>query len=189
MMSKSSLRSNQTPQSPLKIIEASLELNEIRNGTTLYFNYDNSLKYLKSKRDYYNYIQIPKETVIDEVTVLTDPVVYTYTDNSNPMFSIGGARDLNSPVTVLYAAANQGTYFRPQYQGEILSTSQLNSNPINYFGHSAAKFPYNQNNNGNPDSFDQYKFLALTIYDPLFPDRQPIVQSGVLHLLLKTYPK
>ena len=195
-------RSNSSVDYPLKVIEASLDISgKIEPGTTFYFNHDNTLDYMKTPRDYYDFIQITKDVFIDEVQVYTEPVVQFDDPNvSTVNFNIGGAKDVRSPPRILYASpSSYASQFPPNYSGRYLTTSEINSNPIGYFGHSGAKFPYGKNFNRynfsglDPpfdDPYDQYKYLAMSIY-PVDSSGNlitwPINITGTVHIVLKTY--
>lgn len=172
------------------IITASLDITGAKNGDTFYFNLDDDFDYLYV-RDYYRFIQITKETIVGDVIVKTSPPIVPMNQTVNgPIFTIGGAQNINSPVVVPYAAPSSfGPKVPPQFSGAPLKVSELNSSPINYFGHSAAKFPYGQDNNGNPNTQSNYKFLAITITSPDVPVGTILVESGIVYVSLKVYPK
>jgi len=177
-------------QPPYYYVSAELDLAGISNGETLYFNLDNSFDYT-TNRDYYRYIQITNQSIIGDVIVSTDPVVTTLSETANgPLFTIGGAPSIYSDVDVPYAApAGFGPKIPPQFSGSSLRTNELNANPVNYFGHTAAGFPYGQDNSGNPDTNKNFKFLAITIRNPDLSLGVPIVESGVVKVIIKVYPK
>lgn len=178
------------PSLPYQYITVSLDLTGAKNGDTFYFNLDDDFNYLYM-RDYYQYIQITKESIIGEVIVWTDPIVTVLQETANgPVFTIGGAQSTNSPVIVPYAAPSGfGPQVPPMFSGSELRTTELNANPINFFGHSAAKFPYGQDNNGNPDSQTNYRFLAITISSIDVPVGTVLINSGIVYVKLKVYPK
>lgn len=184
-------RTNLAPGKPYSYIRASLDLAGALAGDTLYFNKDNSTAYLTT-RDYYRFIQITNESIIDDVIVstLNDPVVTTAETANGPLFTIGGAQSTALPVVVPYAApAGFGPQTPPQFSGAALRTNQLNANPVNYFGHSAAAFPYGEDNNGNPDLNTNYKYLAITVSSPDVATGTVLVTSGTVEITLKLISK
>lgn len=190
MNNSKTFRTGLLPQLPYQYITASLDLTGAKNGDTFYFNLDDDFDYLYV-RDYYRYIQITKESIIGEVIVRTDPNIITLQETLNgPVFTIGGAENTSSGVTIPYAApVGFGPKIPPQFSGASMRTFELNANPINYFGHSAAKFPYGQDNSGNPNTQTNYKFLAITISSIDVPVGTPLILSGIVYITLKVYPK
>jgi hypothetical protein len=189
-MNKPPFRTNLSPQLPYEYITSSLDLAGAKNGDTFYFNLDEDFDYLTT-RDYYRYIQITQNSIIDEVIVWTDPVIVaTQITPNGPLFTIGGAQDLQSPVAVPYAATIAfGPKVPPQFSGSPLNVSEINGNPINYFGHSAAKFPYGQTNAGVPDNRTNLRYLAITISSIDAPVGTILIESGVVYVTLKVLSK
>lgn len=184
------IRSNIPPKLPYKYVTASLDLSGAVNGDTFYFNLDNSLEYRKM-REYYRFIRITKESIIGEVDVYVDNPIQTVQETLNgPLFTIGGALNTSSRVVVPYAAPSFWVpLLPPQFNGSSLRTFEINQNPTNYFGHSAAKFPYGEDNNGNPDPIDNYQLLAITVSSIDFPLGTPLIVSGLVRVVLKVYTK
>jgi hypothetical protein len=189
-MNEPPFRTNLSPQLPYEYIHTSLDLTGAKNGETFYFNLDEDFDYL-TVRDYYRYIQIVQSSIVGDVLVWTDPpVVATAVTPNGPLFTIGGAPNLQSPVVVPYAAPIAfGPKVPPQFSGAPLTLIELNSNPINYFGHSAAKFPYGQDNAGNPDARTNLRYLAITISSVDVPVGTVLIESGVVYVTLKVYSK
>jgi len=176
-------RSNIPPEKPYSYITASLDLTGAKNGQTLYFNLDNNFDYLKD-RDYSRYIIFTEKNIIDEVVVWADPlVVATQVSPNGPFFNIGGATNLNSAVSVFYAApVGYGPKVPPDYSGAPLDIFNLNAKSINYFGHSAAKIPYQS----TPEN---YRYLAITLVKTDIPVGQVLIESGVVRIQIRVFSK
>jgi hypothetical protein len=128
------------PDLPYYYLSVSLDLAGAMAGETLYFNEDNSTEYLKL-RDYYRFIQITSDSIIGDVIVSTEPELVCIDTPNDIYFTIGGAANTRSPVVLPYAG--QGVARAPPlFSGSSIPYSVINSHPINYFGHSAGKFPY-----------------------------------------------
>jgi hypothetical protein len=191
--------------SPTPYIRAHLDLTGMRLGETLYFNLDNARG--PFPRDYSRFIQIDKHNVIDEVLIRTDPLVELVDGLTvDPVFWIGGAPDLQSSVAVPWAApAGYGPIPPPYFSGKYLTVDELNAQPVNLFGHTAAVFPYGVDNTGTPDNRDHLRYLAVTAALPpsapedtfVFRGRRrslpvvppKVVATGTLAVTLKLFPK
>lgn len=169
---------------PFFIITASLDLSGVKNYETLYFNYDNNLDY-KHTRDYANYIKLSEQSILDEIVVSTNPLITIYPTPfaEGPQFSIGGAEDLQSPVFLKYAGPTGRYETKPNWNGWVMQTSEINSNPVTHFGHVAAKIPYDN------DATTLYRYLAITVIDSYYDVGVPIIESGTVHVSLRIYPK
>lgn len=183
-------RSNLQPERPYYYVNANLDLSGMVNGDTLYFNRDNSTAYLND-RFYNRFITIDENCIIGDVLIRTEPYIQTFAETANgPLFTIGGAETIETPVVVPYAASSGfGPKIPPQFSGASLRTNQMNTNPNNYFGHTAARFPYGQDNSGNPNTNTKYKFLAITLTNPDQSLGTAIVEFGTIYVTLKVYPK
>jgi hypothetical protein len=182
-------RSNLAPKNPYRYLTASLDLAGAINGDTLYFNLDNNVDYL-TNRDYARYIILTQESIIDEVIAWADPVVVAQTTPNGPLFNIGGAETLSSAVAVPYAAPiGFGPKIPPQFSGAPVNLASLNAKSINYFGHAAAKFPYGKTNALVVDPRTNLNYLAITVTNPDLPAQTPIVESGMVHVQLRVFPK
>jgi hypothetical protein len=172
-------------------------------GDTLYFNVDNSTAYLEDPF-YTGFITIDGNSMIGDVIVRTDPVIRTFDtlpgigylippgiELSGLVCAIGGAESLAEPVVLPYSAPTGfGPQSPPKFCGSFMSIGELNQNPINYFGHTAARFPYGVTNSLVSDPRTNLNYLAFTIYaNATFPVGTPAIQSGRLHLKMKVYPK
>lgn len=189
MIRNKPFKNNIPPQPPYDYIRAQLDLKGAKNGDTYYFNLDNNLNYLKNP-NYTRFIKLTEQNIIGDVVVSTEPFIQIYETNNGPLFTIGGALNTNSPVVVPYAAPSGfGPKNPPQFSGESLRTNEMNSNPINYFGHSAAKFPYGEDNSGNPNTNTNYIFLGITIYSSDIPIGKVIIEKGIVNVILKVYLK
>jgi hypothetical protein len=183
-------RSNIAPEKPYRYITASLDLSGALNGETMYFNLDNSFEYIVN-RDYKKYIILTQDTIVNEVIVWADPVILSSEVTANgPIFNIGGAETLKTPVVVPYAAPIAfGPKVPPQFSGAPVDIDSLNAKTINYFGHSAAKFPYGVTNNYVPDSRTNLNYLAITISNPDVLPLRRLVDSGIVHVQIRIHPK
>lgn len=183
-------RTNLQPERPYYYVTASLDLTGARNGETLYFNADNNLDYLNN-RNYAKYHILTQDLIIGDVIVWTDPVIVTNAVTPNgPTFDVGGAESLTTPVVVPYGAPiGFGPKVPPQFSGAPITLSNLNAKTINYFGHSAAKFPYGETNASVPDTNTNYKYLALTIENSDLPPDTLLIESGTIHVRIRVYPK
>ena len=192
------IRSNLPPQKPYFYVTASLDVSGMYAGDTLYFNSDNSTAYLNDPY-YTQFVVINENCIIGDVLVQTDPPVLLRNDvplNTTPfapelLCAIGGAESLTSEVVLPYASPfGFGAQVPPRFAGSPLSLGQLNQNPVNYFGHTAARFPYGVTNDGVPDSRTNLNFLAFTLYaNSMYPAGTPLIASGRVYVKLKVYPK
>jgi hypothetical protein len=183
-------RSNIAPEKPYRYITASLDLSGALNGETLYFNLDNNLNYIVN-RDYKRYIILTQDTIVSEVIAWADPIILSSEITANgPIFNIGGAETLKTPVVVPYAAPIAfGPKVPPEFSGAPVDLISLNVKTINYFGHSAAKFPYGVTNDSDPDLRTNLNYLAITISNPDLAPLKQLVDSGTVHVQIRVHPK
>lgn len=191
-------RSNLAPRKPYYYVTASLDVSGMRAGDTLYFNADNDIAYLQDPF-YTNFVTLNENCIIGDVLVRTDPPVLLRNDlpfSTIPfapelLCALGGAESLTSEVVLPYAAPfGFGARAPPQFAGSPLSLGQLNQNPVNYFGHTAARFPYGVTNAGVPDTRTNLNYLAFTVYaNSVYPIGTPLIASGRVYIKLKVYPK
>lgn len=197
MNSNKTFRTNLDPTKPYYYIQTSLDLKGTVAGETLYFNEDNSIDYLENP--YYNkFWTVDGNSIIGDVFVHTDPKI-SLASNTYPgdvlqpiLCGIGGAASLSDPVELMYLApAFYGPQIPPRYNGFPLTVGQLNADPISYFGHTAARFPYGVTNDLIPDTRTNLRYLGITFYADGgdLPAGTPLVESGVVHVTFKVYPK
>ncbi len=191
-------RNNIDPVRPYYYIQASLDLAGTVAGETLYFNEDNTIDYL-SDPYYKKFWTLDGNNIVGDVFVQTDPKIVLYdnltylADNTHPILcGIGGAPSLTSPVQLLYAAPPfYGPQTPPRFNGFPMTVGELNSNPLNVFGHTAARFPYGVTNALVPDTRTNLRYLGITFYENgvNLPAGTPLVESGTVHVTFKVYPK
>lgn len=168
---------------------------------TLYFNRDNNYKYLDPLNDYYGLHIIESTSVIGDVVVYSNPDLVS---NKNLRFNVGGAVDTDSPVSVTWGG-------RTGFSAESLNKDDINNGQVCFFGHEGGHLI---NSSDDPDS-NLRRYLAVTITE-LVGDEAPVaaqdnesvrsrhrerrqrllrqlqdyaVDSGVLHVTVKVYPK
>lgn len=195
-------RNYSSAEKPYVYITASLDLSGMLAGETLYFNQDNSTAYLSDP--YYNgFITLDENVLVGDVLIRTSPPIVLFprprvanvsTGNTYIPVTcgIGAAESLGAPVELLYCAPqNWGVQTPPQYNGALFTVEQLNANPISYFGHTAARFPYGVTNTLLPDTRTNLRYLGVTFYSDgvRLPVGTPLVESGTIHVTLKVYPK
>ncbi len=158
------------PDLPYYYLSVSLDLSGAMAGETLYFNEDNSTEYLKL-RDYYKFIQITSDSLIGDVIVSTEPELVCIDTPNDIYFTIGGAANTRSPVVLPYAAYPGSGKLPPLFSGSSISSAAMNLHPINYFGHSAAKFPYPFTFPSEPmtsNITDDYVTIASSTYSNIY---------------------
>jgi len=199
-------RSGVLPAAPYYYISTHLDLAGVfvpdTGSTTLYFNKDNNYNYLDplQSAEYFNFYPIDDNAVIGEVVAFSNP------DIADPLlqyrFNIGGALDLESPVVDTWGGK---TGFNPG----LLDVNDISNASICYFGHEGGS---SVNQNGKylavtisqiavPLNLAQQKKkeeeAAKASKRPrrkeLRQTRQVVpgqtIASGILHVVVKVYPK
>lgn len=186
---------------PYYYIDAYLDVSHVSvpqetGEITLYFNKDNNYDYLDPLKSatYSGFYPIESNAVIGEVAVYSNPDVVA--SLSGVLFNVGGAVDLSSPVTETWGG-------KTGYTSGLLTPADINSGSICYFGHEGADV-----------LLQEGKFLAVTISGSVLQSVQadagrskkaqralrkgtraprlvadPSFSSGVLHVVVKVYPK
>lgn len=180
-----------------------LEENELFNDApniTLYFNRDNNYNYLDPKNDYHGFHVIESTSVIGDVVVYSNSELVSSNDLS---FLVGGAVDTSSPVSVNWGG-------QTGFTSGALNVDDINNGQICYYGHEGG----HKLTVDDPDS-NLRRYLAVTIIDNglnalnnsaeedesvrskhkarrsklLRQLQNYAVDSGVLHVTVKVYPK
>jgi hypothetical protein len=196
------------PSAPYYYVQASLDLaglvlNEPNEEIevphiTLYFNRDNNYDYLTPKDGYHGLHVVESNSVIGDVVVYSNSELVS---NKELEFEVGGAVDTESPVSVVWGG-------QTGFTSGGLNVSDINNGQVCYYGHEGG----HKLSVDDPDS-NERRYLAVTIYDNTqnaSPQvevdsvrsqhksrRQRLlrqledyaVDSGVLHVTIKVYPK
>jgi hypothetical protein len=196
------------PQAPYHYIHAYLDLaglvlNDANEdyqvpNITLYFNRDNNYNYLNPKDEYHGFHVIESSSVIGDVVVYSNSELLS---SKTLSFFVGGAVDTESPVSVNWGG-------KTGFTSGVLNVDDVNNAQVCYYGHEGGHRLTVDDKDSN-----YRRYLAVTILDNTAGEspvddlessrskykarRQRLlrqlqdyaVDSGVLHVTVKVYPK
>lgn len=184
-------RLHHTSAPVVEYVHVELDLSGMRKGETVFFNRENMRSVDPRFESNIHYLTLDGNSIIGDVLVYAQPdLVSTSFGSSATTLTIGGAVSRSASVELPYAApAGYGPRTPPQFSGAALTLAQVAARPVNYFGHTAAKFPYGQTNGGVPDARTNLKHVGVTVSHPTASVGAPLIESGTLHVILKVYTK